>query len=362
MRRALALATAVILLASGACSAEPESAGPVTPASAPPSPSAPSPSAEDGLGEPKVLVKGRQITWGLAFLPDGDALMTERRSALLLRVSPTGKVTELGKVPGVAPHGEGGLLGVAVSPSYRSDKSVYVYFTAASDNRIARIRYAGGASFGRPEVLVEGIPKAVNHNGGRLAFGPDGMLYATTGDAAEGRTSQDRESLGGKILRMTPDGRPAPGNPFGTRVWTWGHRNVQGVAWDESERMYATEFGQDRFDEVNHIVKGRNYGWPHVEGMAGGDGPYEKPLLTWVPAEASPSGLAYANGSLWAAALRGRRLWQIPMGDGKAATPIPHFQQRFGRIRSVTPTPDGKALWLTTDKGEDDGVIVVPLT
>ncbi|WP_067481561.1 PQQ-dependent sugar dehydrogenase [Actinomadura hibisca] len=357
MRRALALATAVTLLASGACSAEPESAAPAT---SPPPP--PSPAAKGGLGEPRVLVKGRQVTWGLAFLPGGDALMTERRSALLLRVSPSGKVTELGRVPGVAPHGEGGLLGVAVSPSYDSDKNVYVYFTAASDNRIARVRYEGGASFGRPEVLATGIPKAVNHNGGRLAFGPDGMLYASTGDAAQQGNSQDRQSLGGKILRLTPDGKPAPGNPFKTRVWTWGHRNVQGLAWDEAKRMYATEFGQDRFDEINHIVKGRNYGWPLVEGMAPSNGEFTQPLLTWATSEASPSGLAYANGSLWAAALRGRRLWQIPLNEGKVGRPVAHFQGRFGRIRSATPTPDGKAMWLTTDNGEDDGVIVVPLT
>ncbi|MEU5877957.1 PQQ-dependent sugar dehydrogenase [Spirillospora sp. NPDC047279] len=311
-------------------------------------------------GEPRVLVKGREVTWGLAFLPGGDALVTERETAQLLRITPKGKVTEVGKIPGVSAGGEGGLLGVAVSPGFATDTWVYVYYTAKSDNRIARFHYTTG--IGKPQVIVTGIPKGGNHNGGRLAFGPDRLLYASTGEVGREKHSQDKKSLGGKILRMTPDGKPAPGNPFNSLVWSYGHRNVQGLAWDTEGRLFATEFGQDRFDEVNRIVKGRNYGWPEVEGMGGDAARFKPPVLTWTPSEASPSGLAYAQRSLWVAALRGERLWQVPLlRNGVVGRPIPLFKGRYGRIRSVVPAPDGTSLWLTTDNGDNDGVIVVPL-
>jgi glucose/arabinose dehydrogenase len=164
---------------------------------------------------------------------------------------------------------------------------------------------------------------------------------------------------------MTPDGRPAPGNPFGTLVWTYGHRNVQGMAWDSTGRMYATELGQDRFDEINRIQKGRNYGWPVVEG-AGHDGQYTDPLLTWPTEEASPSGAAIAAGSVWVAALRGERLWQVPLDDaGAVGKPVAHFTGEFGRLREVVRAPDG-SLWVTTsnrdgrtDPGPDDDKILV---
>jgi glucose/arabinose dehydrogenase len=217
------------------------------------------------------------------------------------------------------------------------------------------------------DALVTGIPRAAIHNGGRLAFGPDGMLWAATGEHGEPGLAQDRDSLGGKILRMTPDGRPAPGNPFGTLVWTLGHRNVEGLAWDGAGRMYATEFGQDRFDEVNRIERGRNYGWPAVEG-AGGAGRYADPLVTWPTDQASPSGAAIA-GSLWVAALRGERLWQIPLGRaGGAGTPVAHFVGDYGRLRAVVRAPDG-SLWCTTSnrdgrgntRQDDDKILVIPL-
>lgn len=358
MRRIAVLATTVTLLTSAACTAD--RAEPAT--SGAPAPASPQPAvtATAAPGEPRVLVKGRKVTWGLAFLPEGAALMTERESAKILRVTAEGKVTDIGKVPGVKPSGEGGLLGIAVSPGFQNDKYVYVYFTASKDNRVARFHYDG--TIGKPQILVTGIPKGGNHNGGRLAFGPDGMLYASTGETGRGELSQDKKSLGGKILRMTPEGKPAPGNPFDSLVWTYGHRNVQGLAWDPLGRMFATEFGQDRFDEINQIVKGRNYGWPDVEGNDGDPAKYKRPLVTWMPSEASPSGLAYAQGSLWAAALRGERLWQVPLTRTGVSHPIAHFKGEYGRIRSVTPAPDGKSLWLTTDNGDNDGIIVVPLS
>jgi glucose/arabinose dehydrogenase len=316
------------------------------------------------VGKPFVLARNLAVPWAIAFLPGGDALVTERDSARLLRVSPQGRVSTVGTVPGVEPSGEGGLLGVAVSPSFGRDRLVYLYVSTATDNRIVRFRYSAGG-IGPLDAVLTGIPRAAIHNGGRLAFGPDGMLWATTGEHAEPGISQDRDSLGGKILRMTPDGRPAPGNPFGTLVWTYGHRNVQGLAWDSDGRMYATEFGQNRFDEINRIRKGHNYGWPVIEG-AGHDGRYTDPELTWTTDQASPSGAAIAAGSLWVAALRGERLWQVPLDDtGAVGRPTAHFTGEFGRLRAVVRAPDG-SLWVTTSNrdgrdspGPDDDEILV---
>ncbi len=165
-----------------------------------------------------------EVPWAVAFLPGGDALVTERDSARLVRVTASGDKTTVGTVPGVEPQGEGGLLGVAVSPSYSTDHLIYLYYTAASDNRVVRATYDG--RLGTPEPIVTGIPKGPNHNGGRLKFGPDKMLYITTGETGDGPSPRTRTPRN-KILRVTPDGKPAPGNPFGNRVWTYGHRNVQ---------------------------------------------------------------------------------------------------------------------------------------
>ncbi|MFC5830254.1 PQQ-dependent sugar dehydrogenase [Nonomuraea insulae] len=299
-------------------------------------------------GAPKDVVTGLSVPWAIAFLPGGDALVTERDTARLLRVSPAGKVSELGTIEGVRPDGEGGLMGVAVK-----DQQIFLYYTAEQDNRIVRYRLDGDG-LTDPQLLVQGIPKGGIHNGGRLAFGPDGFLYATTGETGDRDLAQRRDSLGGKILRMTEDGAPAPGNPFGTLVYSYGHRNVQGLAWDPAGRLYASEFGANTYDEVNLIRPGANYGWPEVEGR-GSDQRYVNPILTWSTAEASPSGMAYADGSLWVGALRGARLWQIPLDEsGSAGTPVAHFTDRYGRIRAVTAAPGG-SLWISTSNKDGRG-------
>ncbi|MFC4906150.1 PQQ-dependent sugar dehydrogenase [Actinomadura gamaensis] len=357
-----AVLTAVLL---GGCDSASPTRTAQTPPPASPAPDSPPPGSA-APGTPRDLVTGLSVPWAIAFLPNRDALVTERDTAHLLRITPDGKRTDLGRVPGVEPSGEGGLLGVAVSPSYATDHWVYLYFTSATDNRLVRLTLDND-KLGPPQPLLTGAPKGGNHNGGRIAFGPDGMLYIGTGETYRTELAQNRDSLGGKILRVTPDGKPAPGNPFGTPVWTWGHRNVQGLAWDDTGRLYATEFGQDRFDEVNLVQKGQNYGWPAVEGF-GKDPRYTNPLLTWPVSEASPSGLAYADGSLWAAALRGSRLWQIPLKNGKVSTPIAYYTNTYGRLRAVVRAPDG-SLWITTSnkdgrgdpKQGDDRILVIPL-
>ncbi|MFI0356682.1 PQQ-dependent sugar dehydrogenase [Actinomadura sp. 9N407] len=357
---------ATALLASACSSGGSGEGGGEGTASTPPPIPATASAGKGGPGEPRELAGGLEVPWAIAFLPDGNALVTERDSARLLQVTPQGKVSEMGKVPGVEPGGEGGLMGVAVSPSYQQDRLVFLYFTAAEDNRVVRFRNDGGV--GALQPVITGIPKAGNHNGGRIAFGPDRMLYVATGEVGRTELAQDRDSPGGKILRVTPDGKAAPGNPYDSRVWTYGHRNVQGLAWDDAKRMYATEFGQNTYDEINRIEKGANYGWPEVEGV-GGKGRYTDPLLTWTTAEASPSGLGYAAGSLWAAGLRGERLWQVPLdAKGETGRPVAHFEGRYGRLRAVVRAPDGRSLWVTTsnrdgrgtDQG-DDKILLVPL-
>ena len=330
--------TAVLALLAG-CSAQPVDT---------------EPAGTEAVGqEPRTLVDGLAVPWGIAFLPGGDALVTERDSARVLRVTPGGESREVGTISGVSPQGEGGLLGIAVSPTYMKDHYIFVYFSGQDDNRITRYRYDGGLS--DPRVIVSGIPRGVIHNGGRLEFGPDGYLYAGTGETGDRGLAQDRSSLAGKILRMTLDGKAPPGNPFGASlVWSYGHRNVQGLAWDPDGRMFASEFGQDTYDEINRIEKGHNYGWPEVEGTGGGDR-FTDPLVTWSTDEASPSGLAYAGGSLWVGALRGERLWRVPVGaDGDLGTPVTRYQGEYGRLRPVERAPDG-SLWVGTSNRDGRG-------
>ena len=336
-------------------SAPPSTAAPPPAPSSPPAPApaAPAPAADGPLdtSNPQVLTTGLEAPWGLAFLPGGDALVSERDTARILRVPAAGgRPSVLTTVPGVLPRGEGGLLGLAVSPNFASDSLVFAYFTARDDNRIVRFR------LDRPQDLtpiVTGIPKAAIHNGGRLAFGPDGLLYAGTGDAANSALAQDPRSLGGKVLRMTPDGKPA--EPAGSLVFSRGHRNVQGIAFDDAGRVYAVEFGQNRFDEVNQVVAGSNGGWPEVEGPGTGGGRFLAPITTWDTSESSPSGAAFVDGSLWVAALRGERLWRVPLdGKGGAGPPESLYQGRFGRLRAAERAPDG-SLWVLTSNRDGRG-------
>jgi glucose/arabinose dehydrogenase len=309
------------------------------------------PGIGDGFGSPEVVASGLEAPWGLAFLPDGGALVSERDSGRILQVGPETEPREVGTVPGVAAGGEGGLLGLAVSPDYEQDRLVYAYFSAQSDNRIVRFRLDGG----QVEVLLDGIPRAGIHNGGRIAFGPDGMLYAGTGDAGERGNAQDPGSLGGKILRLRPDGSVPGDNPDpSSPVWSLGHRNVQGLAWDGQGRLFATEFGQNRVDEINLIEKGGNYGWPEVEGTGGGER-FRDPLVTWPTSEASPSGAAIAGNTLYAAALRGERLWSVPLdGQGGVGQPRAALAGAYGRLRHAAVAPDG-ALWVLTSNRDGRG-------
>jgi glucose/arabinose dehydrogenase len=325
-----------------------------------------SPSASTSASATATIAKDLDVPWGLAFLPDGSALVTLRDKGQLLQVREGQDPSVLGNIAGVSPDGEGGLLGVAVSPDFATDHSIFVYFTAASDNRVVRLTFADGAATA-PTVVLRGIPKAGNHNGGRLAFGPDGFLYVTTGDAGDSDRSQDKAALGGKILRVTRDGKPAPGNPFdGSRVWSYGHRNVQGIAWAPDGRMFASEFGQNQWDELNLIQPGRNYGWPVVEGKAGRSG-FTDPLVQWATSDASPSGIAVVDGAVWMAALRGESLWRVPLTASGIGTPSRLLRGEYGRLRDAVAGPDGR-LWVLTSNtfrgapaADDDRVVALSL-
>ncbi|HBH59269.1 MAG TPA: glucose sorbosone dehydrogenase [Arthrobacter bacterium] len=301
------------------------------------------------------------IPWAAVFLPDGTAIISERDTALLKAVR-DGQATTLGQVPGVAPDGEGGLLGLALSPGFPADKYLYVYFTSAQDNRIARLELTekpdGSLAFGDPEVVFTGIPKASTHNGGRIRFGPDGFLYVGTGDSQRREQPQDPNALGGKILRLTPEGDPAPGNPFGNAVYSLGHRNVQGLAWDSAGRLWASEFGPDVNDELNLIQPGANYGWPAVTGAPHREG-YRDAKVVWPStADSSPSGLEIVGSTAFLGALRGERLWTVPLSGEEAGAPVAYFTREYGRIRDVVRTPDG-GFWLLSNNENPDFVLVL---
>jgi glucose/arabinose dehydrogenase len=310
-------------------------------------------------GNPSDITRistGWSIPWGMSWLPDGQtALVTERDTFRVFKVTRAGARTSVGSVPNaVDTDGEGGLLGVAVDPNWTSNHFVYFMHTASEGNRIVRMTY-NGTALSAYTILVQGIRKNRFHNGGRLAFGPDGFLYATTGEAQTPDLAQDRNSLNGKILRMTTTGQPAPGNPFGTLIYSYGHRNPQGIAWDSQGRLWEAEFGNSQFDELNLIKPGLNYGWPTCEGTCNVSG-MTNPKRTWAVNVASPSAIAIVRDVVYMAALRGERLWRIPLASGEGTgTPSAFFVGEFGRLRTVIKVPGADQLWLSTTNADNNG-------
>jgi glucose/arabinose dehydrogenase len=312
-------------------------------------------------GEPRVSVVagGLEVPWALAFAGDGRLFVTERPGRLgLVR---DGRVSPIATLP-VAARGEGGLMGLALDPGFEDNGRLYVCYTAARGdglvNRVTAMVVSDGRA-GTERVIVDDIPGASVHDGCRIKFGPDGKLYVTTGDASESRLAQRRESLAGKILRVDADGSIPADNPFaGSPVWSLGHRNPQGLAWDAAGRLLASEHGPSGFpggrDEVNAIRPGRNYGWPEVRGKAE-DPRFVDPVVesgwqTW-----APSGMAFLGGDLFVAGLRGRRLLRLTLAaDLTSARIAPLLEGRYGRLREVVAGPDG-ALYVTTSNRDGRG-------
>lgn len=363
----VAVTAALVVVLSGCVTAEPTPTPPVIT----PKPNAPEPSPTEQpievipvepTGDIRDLATGLDAPWSIAILEEGSALISERDTARIIELTPSGETRVAGTIAGVRHGGEGGLLGIAVVDEGDS-LWLFAYHTASDDNRVLRMPLLGepgNLSLGASEVLLSGIPRAGNHNGGRIKQGPDGQLYITTGDAGNPQLAQDPNSLAGKILRMTfagtvPDDNPTPGS----LVYSMGHRNPQGIAWDSTGQLWAAEFGQNTWDELNVIMPGANYGWPNVEGTGGGD-QYRDPIVVWSTAEASPSGLAIAGDTHFLAALRGQRLWAVYTAidsDGAVTQKpdaVPWFTGKLGRIRDVVATGDG-SLWILTNNTDGRG-------
>ncbi|KKQ96548.1 MAG: Quinoprotein glucose dehydrogenase [Candidatus Levybacteria bacterium GW2011_GWB1_39_7] len=297
-----------------------------------------------------IFAKNLEVPWGIQFLP-GSILFTERPGKLWMIDVNGGKPILIAQISQVKAIGEGGLLGIASDPNFKENKNIYLYYTyeKKNENTFNRVvKYKLGARVSEWElieekILVDKIPGAPNHNGGRIKFGPDGMLYITTGDAQNPSFSQDTNSLAGKILRVDRQGNIPKDNPFKNHVWTYGHRNPQGLAWDNQGNLWATEHGQSNHDEVNKIEKGKNYGWPIIQGMEKENG-METPRIesgneTW-----APGGAAFLGDSLFFGGLRGTALFEFNTSEQKIKK---YLENKIGRIRDVVAGPDGM-LYITT--------------
>jgi len=370
---------AVVVLASACAASTPSEPVPTRgTATAPTATQAPeaSPAPAQGWWAPSgassTLATALRAPWSVVELEAGGALISERDSGAVRELTGTGELRTAGTVPDVVSGGESGLHGLAVwEDATTGDPWLYAYHGASEDNRVVRMPLlgeSGAHSLGEGEVVFSGIARNDTHNGGRIAFGPDGMLYVSTGDAQNRDAAQDPDALGGKILRLTPDGAPAPGNPFGNAVWSLGHRNVQGLAWTADGALWASEFGQNTWDELNHIVAGANYGWPLVEGEAG-DGRFTEPVVVWPTSEASPSGIAAVGSTIFVAGLRGERLWVVHVTPSLPAQTTISGLDGQGRLRDAIAAADG-SVWILTNntdgrgspRPEDDLLIRVPIS
>ena len=315
------------------------------------------PAGEPGPGAVTTVREGTDVPWGLAFLPDGSALVSERERFTLYRLTPDGRRTDVGRVPGAqGTDGEGGVLGIELSPTFATDGHVFVYHTAAAGNRVVRAVLVGDRLVGWTTILG-GIPKNRYHNGGRLRFSPDGRhLFVSTGDAQNGSYGQNLDTTAGKILRINPDGSIPADNPFpGKAIWSYGHRNVQGLAFDSQGRLWATEFGNNSLDELNLIQRGGNYGWPGCEGTEGYCEGSIPPKRTWPTSAAGPSGLAIINDHLFVGTTVGKRVYRLRVEGSELVGQEVYFQGEYGRLRTVEVDREGD-LWLTTSWDLDEVV------
>lgn len=310
-----------------------------------------------------VVAKNLEVPWAIAFLPNNQIIFTERNGSV--KTIQDGTVIELGNVEVLA-ESESGLHGVAVDPDFENNKFIYLYYTYSANgqnsaNKVARYTLEENR-INESKILLENIPGARTHDGGRIKFGPDGYLYIATGDAAVPSLSQNRSSLAGKILRIDKEGNPHPDNPFGNAVYSYGHRNPQGITWDESNQLYSTEHGNSATDEFNMIEIGNNYGWPTIRGSETRNG-MVSPIIQSGNSTWAPAGLTFANNKFYFGGLRGSSLFQIEKINDKY-TLTEFFNGEFGRIREVVTGPDGMLYISTSNRdgrgipsGQDDRII-----
>lgn len=311
--------------------------------------------SEMNKDQPKqeILVTNLEVPWAITFIGGNNLLVNERKGDV--RLIENNKLLEnpLSTI-NIKQIGESGLHGIAIHPKFNDNQFIFLYYTYSGNgndtlNRVSRFKL-NDTTLIDEKIIVDKIPGAIFHDGGRIKFGPDGYLYITTGDALNPSSAQDKNSLSGKILRVTDEGKPAPGNPFNNEVYSFGHRNPQGITWDNQGRLWETEHGQSTQDEINLIEMGKNYGWPTIRGDEKQEG-MVTPILhsgsdTWAPA-----GVTFFNGSLFYGGLRGTALYQLYIGTKQLKT---HFKGEYGRIRDVILGPDNM-LYITTSNKDGRG-------
>jgi glucose/arabinose dehydrogenase len=308
---------------------------------------------------PEVIATNLDTPWAIAFLPDGSFLVTERKGKIWrVNSSGTRDLNHIADISNVREIGEGGLLGITVHPDFTSNRYVYLYYTYQSEgdntfNRVVRMEYKE-SELQNEKVILDAIPGSVNHNGGRIKFGPDGLLYIGTGDAGEPSLAQDTNSLAGKILRITAEGTVPKDNPFGNPVYSYGHRNVQGLAWDNAGNLWATEHGRSGalsgFDELNLIEKGGNYGWPEIQGDETRQGMISPKQHSGANTTWAPSSAVFAGSSLYFAGLRGQTLYEAVIENENVTELKEHLKQQYGRLREVVLGPDGLLYFTTSNR------------
>lgn len=306
----------------------------------------------------EVLVENLDTPWAIDFLPDGRMIFTERNGKV--SIFDNGNVKIVGNLD-ASEASESGLLGIAVDPEFVKNNFVYLYYTSKSGNRVSR--FSLNEKLEDEAILLDNIPNAMFHDGGRIKFGPDGMLYVTTGDATTPSSAQDLNSLAGKILRMEKDGSLPEGNPFGNYAYSYGHRNPQGLAWDGTGQLFASEHGPSRNDEINIIEKGKNYGWPNECDKTG---QYINPVRCYAEFTLAPSGIAFYKDELYVAGLRGTQLRKLTFDNGKIVNEEKVIGD-LGRIREAvehngylyisTSNKDGRGI----PKSNDDKIMRIRL-
>lgn len=306
-----------------------------------------------------TVAQNLEVPWSIVFLPNNDILFTERKGTV--KLISNNNISTVINIPDVLEYGEGGLMGMTLHPNFTQNKSIYFMYTYLGSgnntlNRVVRFKFNNN-TLSEKTIIVDAIPGAIYHNGGRIKFGPDGFLYITTGDSLEPSLAQNTNSLAGKILRVTDVGQPAPGNPFSNLVYSYGHRNPQGLTWDLEGRLWETEHGRSNpsgFDEINIIQKGKNYGWPEIQGSEKRLG-MESPLAqsgneTWAPADA-----VFYKNSFFYTGLKGQALYELKIENGNAVI-TKHLLQEFGRIRELVLGPDN-LLYITTSNRDGRGTV-----